>query len=99
MLVSSDVVPIEMENLVELPWDVVILDARWIAKGATARLAGSLADIKCPHFVATCEMPLTEINLINTLRLIDDRHSVGIPPLVTHEGISGRPPQWRAGRG
>lgn len=76
VLVSSDVLQIEIENLLEVPWDVAILDTRWVVKGGTGRLANALMQTKCPHFVVACDLPASEIGLANTLRLIDSRHAV-----------------------
>ena len=86
VLVSSEVLPVEMDNLLEVPWDLAILDVRCVTKGNAARLASAVAQTKCSHFVIANEMPSSETALMNTLRLIDARQSVR--PLIAHHALS-----------
>lgn len=68
---SSEILQTEIANLVEVPWDVAILDTRYVPKGNAARLATSLAQIQCPHYVVADDPPTSEIGLMNALHLVN----------------------------
>ena len=81
VLVSSDIFVIESENLLDIQWDVAVLDARSIAKGGIARLANATVQTKCPHFVISGHVPTSELGLVNTLKLIDAKQAVRLGPV------------------
>ena len=81
VLVSSDIFVNESENLLDIQWDVTVLDARCIAKGGIARLANATAQTKCPHFIISGHVPTSELGLVNTLKVIDAKQAVRLDPV------------------
>jgi len=86
VLISSEIFAAEVENLLDVPWDLAVLDTRWLVKGAAARLANTMISTECPHFILASELPSSEAGLRNAIRLIDSRQMVCLnSPNVTSD--------------
>eukprot|EP00210_Caulerpa_lentillifera_P002980 g2845.t1 len=88
VLMSSELLAMELESLLEVPWDVVVLDLRWISRLNIDRITNLMTQIHCPCFISASKLPSSESSLLSILKLINSKDSSHLESMYNDEEFS-----------